>query len=116
MQARRPVEGIFQFTKLVLEHASPRDGTYGSMLEFLPEKEGRFVVYDYEVTLEDGRKSSRLVLIYWCPLNMAVHGKMVMSTNKSTVQGKLECQLQLLADSKAEVDEKEISSLVKSKI
>lgn len=102
--------------KLVLEHVSEKDATYESMVAMLPEKEGRFVIYDYHVTLEDGRKGGKLVLIYWCPQNMGVQAKMVMSTNKNTIQGKLDCPLQLLADSKAEVDEKEICNLVKSKI
>lgn len=86
------------------------------MVEKLPANEGRYVVYDYHVETEDGRKGNKLVLVYWCPQTLKVPEKMIMSTNKTVIQGKLDCPLQLIADCKAEVDESEIARLVKSKL
>ena len=65
------------------------------MKESLPKNEGRYVVYDNHIALDDGRKANKLLLIYWCPENMAIVNKMCMSTNKSSILAKLNCQLQI---------------------
>jgi hypothetical protein len=92
------------------------------MVGNLPKDGGRYIVYDFPITMDDGRKLTRLVFIYWCPEGVSIHNKMVVSSNKVVINGKLDCQLSISCHDSSDVtpfllqiDEKEITKFVKSK-
>lgn len=91
----------------MIDTLAERDATYESFVAKLPSDEGRFAVYDFPFS--DGTvKHEKLFFIYWCPETLKVSSKVLMSSNKTVVQNKFNCQIKYDADSKQEIEEAEL--------
>uniref|UniRef100_A0A7S1KLH7 ADF-H domain-containing protein n=1 Tax=Percolomonas cosmopolitus TaxID=63605 RepID=A0A7S1KLH7_9EUKA len=70
-----------------------REASYEDMLQLLPEKEARFVVFDLEYTFEDSgveREASKLLLIFWCPNGTKVRQKMMFASTLKELQSQFQ--------------------------
>lgn len=85
------------------------------MITALPKDQGRYLFFDMQVSLDDGRKVSKTVLIYWCPNTLKVTERVSMASTKTSVESKIQHNVKLDADSIAELDHKEIYAFVLSK-
>ena len=66
------------------EHIS-MDGKFDDFLAQIPEDDCRYALYDMEFTTNDGRTTSKLVLITWAPDTAKVKSKMVYAGSKEAL-------------------------------
>lgn len=74
---------------IVLDKAGEPGSSYDDFLASLPETEPRYCVFDYHHEFSDGRKTNKIVYIFWSPDGGKVQRKMVCATNNTNFQGKL---------------------------
>ena len=53
--------------RIILDQVGKKDATFQDFLGSIPRGSPRFIVYDVNFTLDDGRKCEKLLFIYWCP-------------------------------------------------
>mmetsp|Transcript_15088 Transcript_15088/g.2165 ORF Transcript_15088/g.2165 Transcript_15088/m.2165 type:complete len:94 (-) Transcript_15088:272-553(-) len=60
---------IFKADKdnVLVDKIGARESTYAQFIEDLSPNEPRFCVFDYHYEFDDGRKTEKLVYIFWCP-------------------------------------------------
>ena len=80
--------------EIVIEKEVPMDDkdakeTYNSFLEELPEKEGRYAVYDFSYELKDGGQRSKLIFYVWAPDSAPIKQKMLYASSKDALKKKL---------------------------
>lgn len=85
------------------------------MVAAVPKDQGRYIFFDMQVNLDDGRKVNKTVLIYWCPNTLKVTERVSMASTKTSVESKIQHNVKLDVDSTAELDYKEIYAFVLSK-
>ena len=61
---------------------------YNELADRLPKDDPRFVLVDFEYETNENppRKTSRLVLFFWCPDNSKIQRKVVFSSTKHSVK------------------------------
>ncbi|KAI9469194.1 cofilin [Coemansia sp. RSA 989] len=64
------------------------DDMYEEFLARIPEKEGRFAVYDFDYEVEGGKRN-RLLFYSWAPDAASIKNKMLYASTKQTFIGKL---------------------------
>jgi len=60
--------------------------TYDDFVSELPENDCRYGVIDLEFETNDGRETSKLVFISWCPDTAKVRPKMLYSGSKEAIR------------------------------
>eukprot|EP00041_Stephanoeca_diplocostata_P039571 m.1637074 g.1637074 ORF g.1637074 m.1637074 type:complete len:146 (+) comp25433_c0_seq1:131-568(+) len=58
-------------------------------LSALPEKEGRFCLYDFQFTIEDGGVRMKPCFILWAPDDAPIKQKMLYASSKDAIKKKL---------------------------
>ncbi|KAH3676135.1 hypothetical protein WICMUC_002157 [Wickerhamomyces mucosus] len=58
------------------------------LVEEIPDNSPRYVVLSYPLTLKDGRKTSRLVLIYWLPPTSTQSSRMLYAAAVELIRNK----------------------------
>lgn len=83
-------------TKIEIEKTLPiGDGdasidTYNAFVgDCLPEREGRYAVYDFEYTTTEGGKRNKLLFIVWAPDEAPIKEKMLYASSKDALKKKL---------------------------
>lgn len=75
--------------KIVIEKAGERSKTYEDFCEDLPENECRYGLIDLEFKTDDGRPTSKLVLLTWNPDTGSIRDKMLYSGSKEAIKAAL---------------------------
>jgi cofilin len=70
---------------IVTETLGDADATFDTFVSALPEADCRYAVYDMHFTTADGRETSKLVSVAWCPENSKVRSKMVYAGSKDAL-------------------------------
>lgn len=70
---------------IVTEALGENDATFDSFVASLPENDCRYAVYDMHFTTADGRETSKLVQVSWCPETSKVKSKMVYAGSKDAL-------------------------------
>jgi cofilin len=63
---------------------------YEDFVAQLPEKEGRYAVFDFNCKLENGTDKKGLIFFQWCPDAAPVRTKMLFASSKDSLKKKLE--------------------------
>lgn len=94
-------------TELVVDKVSGRDATFDEMIADLPEKEGRYVIYD---VTEDGDQSvGKIVLISWAPDACPVRQKMIYAASLGDAKAYFNgINITIQANTKSDLDMEEI--------
>ena len=71
---------------IVIETKGERTKTYEDFCEALPENDCRYGLIDLEFTTDDGRPTSKLVLLTWNPDTASVRNKMLYSGSKESLK------------------------------
>ena len=69
----------------IVEDCISMDGSYDDFLGLLPEEDCRYALYDMNFTTRDGRSSSKLCFISWCPDTSGVRSKMLYAGSKDAI-------------------------------
>eukprot|EP00768_Dysnectes_brevis_P009082 gnl/Dysnectes_brevis/87_a106_5700.p2 GENE.gnl/Dysnectes_brevis/87_a106_5700~~gnl/Dysnectes_brevis/87_a106_5700.p2 ORF type:complete len:135 (-),score=35.54 gnl/Dysnectes_brevis/87_a106_5700:89-493(-) len=77
-----------EITHVIPEVVAASDATFESMLEELPKKDCRYVLYDVEYT-NDGCDMSKIVFILWSPDGASRRSKMLYTSTKRSFKAKL---------------------------
>ena len=99
--------------KLELESIGAKDSDFETMAKALPDKEGRFIVFDYPKKYEDGRCASKLTFIFWCPSGVPIKRRLVYSSNKSGVKAKLDCPCNINCHDRSDIELEEVDKNIK---
>lgn len=70
---------------IVTEKLGEPDASFDEFVSSLPEADCRYAVYDMHFTTNDGRETSKLVSVAWCPENSKVKSKMVYAGSKDAL-------------------------------
>jgi len=62
---------------------------YGTFVSDLPPKEGRYAVYDFDYTTNEGQKRNKLLLIVWAPDDAPIKEKMLYASSKAALKAKI---------------------------
>jgi cofilin len=73
----------------VIEKSGDRSKTYDDFCAQLPENECRYGLIDLEFQTNDGRPTSKLVLITWNPDSGSIRDKMLYSGSKEAIKSAL---------------------------
>lgn len=71
---------------IVIEKKGPRTATYADFCADLPENDCRYGLIDLEFSTDDGRPTSKLVLLTWNPDTAPVRNKMLYSGSKEALK------------------------------
>lgn len=71
---------------IVIESKGPRTATYAEFCAALPENDCRYGLIDLEFNTDDGRPTSKLVLLTWNPDTAPVRNKMLYSGSKEALK------------------------------
>eukprot|EP00766_Chilomastix_caulleryi_P001491 gnl/Chilomastix_caulleri/2465.p1 GENE.gnl/Chilomastix_caulleri/2465~~gnl/Chilomastix_caulleri/2465.p1 ORF type:complete len:108 (-),score=13.93 gnl/Chilomastix_caulleri/2465:82-405(-) len=95
-------------TELIVDKLSEKTATFEDMLSDLPDKEGRYVIYD--VTEEGGDPSyGKLILISWVPDSCPVRQKMIYAATLGEAKGSfVGINITIQANTKSDIDPDEI--------
>ena len=74
---------------VVIDSFGERDATYDQMVDSLPADECRYCLIDMEFETSDGRPTSKLVFVSWCPDTASVRNKMLYSGSKDALKSAL---------------------------
>ncbi|KAL7444402.1 hypothetical protein ACHAXM_012004 [Skeletonema potamos] len=74
---------------IVIEKQGAREKTYEDLVEDLPENDCRYALVDLEFETDDGRPTSKLVLITWNPDTASVRPKMLYAGSKEALKTSL---------------------------
>jgi cofilin len=74
---------------VVIDSFGERSNTYNDMVEALPADECRYCLVDLEFSTEDGRATSKLVFIAWCPDTSSIREKMLYAGSKEALKSAL---------------------------
>jgi cofilin len=75
--------------KIVIEKQGAREKSYEDLVEDLSENECRYALIDLEFETDDGRPTSKLVLITWNPDTAKIRDKMLYSGSKEAIKSAL---------------------------
>ncbi|RKP29593.1 cofilin [Metschnikowia bicuspidata] len=71
-----------KLTKIVIEQTSS-DQSYDKFLEYFPENECKYAVYDFEFEIGGGEgKRSKIVFFLWSPDTAPIRAKMLYASSK----------------------------------
>jgi cofilin len=84
-------------TKIGVESCAPPEATFDDFVAALPEREGRYAVYDMEYDIEDknlgsdvtSRKASSIIFFVWIPDTCKIKTKMIMASSKDELKKQL---------------------------
>ncbi|RHY32338.1 hypothetical protein DYB25_013867 [Aphanomyces astaci] len=68
---------------IVVDNAGAPSATHVELLASLPHADCRYVIYDHDVQLPDGRRSSKLYFLLWSPPSASPNHKMGYAHGKS---------------------------------
>jgi len=71
----------------VLKKGPRKMKSFNALVNKMPEDEACYLVYEHEITTDDGRKTSKLYLITWIPSACHVKQKMIYASQKSSLEG-----------------------------
>lgn len=74
---------------IVIEKQGERSKTFDDFVEDLPENDCRYGLVDIEFETDDGRPTSKMVLITWNPDTASVRPKMLYSGSKEALKSAL---------------------------
>lgn len=94
--------------KVAIEHIGEKGATWDAMCEQLPDDDGRYVVFDYQKKMDDGRLVNKLLFVYWCPDGVKITRKIQLSSNKVPIEGKLPCQISIACGDRSDLEATEI--------
>ncbi|ETW07063.1 hypothetical protein H310_03137 [Aphanomyces invadans] len=69
--------------QIVVDKAGPPTGTHVDLMAALPHSDCRYVIYDHDILLPDGRRSSKLYFLFWAPPAAPPNSKMAYSHGKT---------------------------------
>jgi cofilin len=69
----------------IVEDQISMDGSFDDFLATIPEDDCRYALYDMAFTTNDGRPTSKLVLITWAPDTAKVKSKMLYAGSKESL-------------------------------
>ncbi|XP_076435139.1 uncharacterized protein LOC143274987 [Babylonia areolata] len=59
---------------------------FWELIQRLPDKDARYIVYDYPFKAKSGADTSKLIQLMWCPEHTPVKHKMVYAASKEVVK------------------------------
>lgn len=71
---------------IVIDGKGDKSKTYDDFCGALPENESRYGLVDVSFTTNDGRATSKLVLITWIPDTASIRDKMLYSGSKESLK------------------------------
>jgi cofilin len=84
---------IFNFSNdlryIVVEKTVDKSKTYDDLLDDLPPRDVRYVVYDFHFKADDGTDRNKLIFIVWAPDITPVKRKMLIASTKQSVKNSL---------------------------
>ncbi|EQC32830.1 hypothetical protein SDRG_09368 [Saprolegnia diclina VS20] len=87
-----------------VDKSAPPAATAADLCVALPHADCRYVIYDHEATLPDGRKTSKLYFILWAPATSNPQAKMAYSYAKGNFRGQCDGCFDLNASSARDVE------------
>lgn len=92
-------------TTIIIDKIGEVGKTFNDFVSELPEVNGRFAVVDVKLETNDGRSTSKLVLITWVPDSARVREKMLYAGSKETLKSSLDgIGIQINANDMADLD------------
>jgi cofilin len=75
-------------TGLEIDFKEDKTFNYSELAEKLPKDDPRFVLVDFEYETNENppRKTSKLILFFWCPDNSKINRKVVFSSTKHSIK------------------------------
>ena len=70
---------------MIVEEHCKMEGGFDDFLALIPEEDCRYALIDKEFTTNDGRTTSKLVLVTWAPDTAPVKAKMVYAGSKEAL-------------------------------
>jgi cofilin len=84
---------IFNFSDdlrhVVVEKTVDKSKTYDDLLEDLPPRDVRYIVYNLDFKADDGTDRNKLIFIVWAPDIAPVKRKMLIASTKQSVKNSL---------------------------
>ncbi|ELU07828.1 hypothetical protein CAPTEDRAFT_152337 [Capitella teleta] len=101
--------------KTIVLDSVQENASFDDFVAQLPEKEGRYAVFDFPCKLDTGSDRKYLIFFQWCPDAAPVRTKMLFASSKDALKKKLdgiymEFQASELGDLKVEDVEAKIRS------
>ncbi|KAF0713982.1 Aste57867_4118 [Aphanomyces stellatus] len=90
-------------SSVVVDKTGAPATTHVDLLQSLPHADCRFVIYDHDVQLPDGRRSSKLYFLFWSPPSAPPMAKMAYSHGKSAFRGQCDGCLDINASDLGDV-------------
>jgi cofilin len=75
-------------TGLEIDFQEDKTFDYSQLVDKLPKDDPRFVLVDFEYETNENppRKTSKLILFFWCPDNSKINRKVVFSSTKHSIK------------------------------
>lgn len=69
-------------------YSAGKDFDFKTLVEILPNEDPRFVIYDFDYSTDEKppRKTSKLLLIFWCPTACTINKKFLYASTKDSVR------------------------------
>lgn len=94
---------------MVINYSAPPGSDFSSMLERLPDREPRFIVFLYNFQNNEGHQRSKIIFIHWSPEIATPANKMVYASSKESFKRRFEgINKEIQANDMSDLDEREL--------
>lgn len=89
MRARRAYQAMVaklsdDYSRIVVDQTFPPGTSFADVAAAVPERESRYIAYDYNYTL-DGANRSKLIFLFWTPDGVKVRPRMLYAASQRSV-------------------------------
>lgn len=99
--------------KIVIDKLGEKAETFENMTDALPDDEGRYIVFDYEKNLDDGRQLKKLLYIFWSPDTASIKKKVLYSNNNGNIKSTFDLSINISCHDRSDIEQEEIDRRVK---
>ena len=103
-------------TEVVVDQTGGPNEDYNSFKSKLPANDCRYAIYDYEFSIDGGRRN-KITFILWSPETAPIKSKMMYTSTKDSIKKKLVgIQVEVQATDQSELAEENVSERAKKDV
>jgi len=98
-----------EIEKTILKNEQEQEVQYNEIVEGLPPRDGRYIVWDLLIAnAKSGKENDKLVFMSWSPDDAPVQSRMIFASSKDAIKKKLQIGLAVDCSDKDEASYKEV--------
>jgi len=80
-----------EIEKVILKNEKDQEQQYNEIVQELPPKEGRYIVWDLLIpNAKSGKENDKLIFMSWSPDDAPVQSRMIFASSKDAIKKKLQ--------------------------